>query len=332
MTRTRHVERIVRMLPPAVREALRRAPLTAMTGIGLTVRSVPTLTSSRGAGGMCDGMSFFEHGTVLYAPTDSRRENFTLLHEYAHLLVDNDDEALIWLADQDEPELELERLCDHIAAALLIPDHMLDQIIGEGPVTGQHLIDLYRGTEASQIVCAIALSRRLGCTGAIMLTDRVTQKVVHASLVGQPSVYPSKNQAVPSSHPLLRISSGEQVRSESFWTTPWGARYPYYLDAAATEKRTYSVLADLDLWGIAQLHLPSAEAEADTRPRADVTCACGFKGTVTGWPCPDCNKPFCLRCNSCDCERRAARTERCRKCFLNIPRIDLVGGICSGCR
>jgi len=331
MTRTQHVERIVRALPVELREALRRTPLTAMTGTGLNVRSVPTLTSSRGAGGMCDGMSFSEHDTVLYSPTESRRENFTLLHEYAHLLVDNDDEALIWLADQNEPALERERLCDAIAAALLIPDHVLDQIV-KAPVTGQHLIDLYRDTEASQIVCAIALSRRLGCMGAIMLTDRATQKVVHASLVGQPSVYPSKNQTVPSSHPLLRISPGEHVCTESFWATPWGTRNPYYLNAAATEKRTYSVLADLDLWDVVQLHLPTDDAAVDRRPREAVTCACGFKGTATGWPCPACNKQFCPRCQSCDCGRRAALTERCSKCFLSIPRIDLVAGICSGCR
>jgi hypothetical protein len=332
VTRTQHVARVVRTLPVELREALRRAPLTAMTGTGLIVRSVPTLTSGRGTGGMCDGMSFSEHDTVLYAPTESRRQNFTLLHEYAHLLVDNDEEALIWVADQNEPALELERLCDHIAADLLVPDHVLDQIVSEGPITGQHLIDLYRNTEASQIVCAIALSRRLGCTGAIMLTDRATQKVVHASLVGEPSVYPSKNQAVPSSHPLLRISPGEQVCRESFWATPWGTRNPYYLNAAATEKRTYSVLADLDLWNAEQLHLPVAEYAPDRRPRAGVTCACGFKGPVTGWPCPDCNKQFCRRCKSCDCDRRAALTERCSECFLSIPRIDLEAGICSGCR
>jgi hypothetical protein len=118
------------------------------------------------------------------------------------------------------------------------------------------------------------------------------------------------------------VRPGEQACRES----------PYYLDAAATEKRTYSVLADLDLWNAEQLHLPVAEDAPDRRPRAGVTCACGFKGPVTGWPCPDCNKQFCPRCKSCDYDRRAALTERCSECFRSIPRIDLVAGICSGCR
>jgi hypothetical protein len=332
MTRRQQVKRILHTLPVELRESLRRSPLKAMTGAGLTVRSVPTLSSSRGSGGMCDGMSFSKHNTVLYAPTDSRRENFTLLHEYVHLILDSDDETLIWLADQDEPGVELERLCDDLAAALLVPDHVLDQIVGKGPITGQHLIDLYLDTQASQIVCAIALSSRLGCTGAIMLTDRATQKVVHAALVGQPNVYPSKNQAVPSSHPLLRISPGEMICKESFWATPWGTRNRYYLNAAATEKRTYSVLADLDLWKAEVLHLPLPEAWADQRPSSGIRCICGYDGTVTGWPCPDCKRHFCPRCKGCDCTRKAALTERCDRCFLHVPRSDLETGVCSACR
>jgi len=47
---------------------------------------------------------------------------------------------------------------------------VLNGIVGTGPVTGQHLVDLFQSTEASQVVCAIALARRLTCTGAIMLT------------------------------------------------------------------------------------------------------------------------------------------------------------------
>jgi Zn-dependent peptidase ImmA (M78 family) len=155
MTQSQQAKRIVQALPVELREALRYAPSVAMVGTGLVVRAVRTLTSSRGAGGMCDGMSFSDHNTVLYAPTESRRENFTLLHEYAHLLVDDDDEALVWLADQDEPGVVLERLCDDIAAALLTPDDILDQIVGQGPITGQHLIDLFQEKQASQVVAGL---------------------------------------------------------------------------------------------------------------------------------------------------------------------------------
>jgi predicted RNA-binding Zn-ribbon protein involved in translation (DUF1610 family) len=332
MTRSQHGQRIVNAIPIDLRERLRKQPREAMGATGLRVLPVTKLTSSRGAGGMCDGMSFAEHSTVLYAPTDSRRENFTLLHEYGHLLVDADDAAMNWLADQEDPAIERERLCDDIAAGLLIPNYVLDQIVGNGPVTGQHLIDLFLRTQASQIVCAIALSQRLGCTGMVMLTDRGTNTVVFAALVGQPSIYATSKQAVPSGHPLSRISTGEHVCRESFWATPWGTRTAYYLNAAATDKRTYSIHAEVDVWGAEGLHLIPPQVSTDARPRRAITCGCGFSGNVTGWPCPDCGRHFCPRCQSCDCARRAARTERCDKCFVNVPRIDLVAGICSGCR
>jgi len=303
-----------------------------MTSEGLTVRAVASLTSQRGAGGMCDGMSIREHNTVLYARTDSRRENFTLLHEYAHLLLAKDTDAAIWLADQEEPMLERERLCDDIAAALLIPDEVLNGIVGTGPVTAQHLVDLFQATEASQVVCTIALARRLTCTGAIILTDRQTNTVVHAALVDEPSVYPTKNQAVPTDHPLTKIVPGQHICRESYWATPWGTRSPYYLDATATEKRTYSVLAELDLWDVSNLHLNVPEPAALHRPSASIQCPCGYKGIVTGFPCADCGKQFCPRCQRCDCDRRAALAVRCQGCTVSMPRHDIVDGRCSNCR
>ncbi|GAA1292177.1 hypothetical protein GCM10009634_45010 [Saccharothrix xinjiangensis] len=301
--------------------------------MGLHVRSVPALRFNRGAGGWCDGLSFTEYGTILYARTaDSRRENFTLLHEYAHRLVMEDAEVLVWLADQDQRDKALERLCDEIAGMLLVPEHVVDRIVGHGPVTGQHLLDLSNQTSASQMACAVALARRLTCTGAIMLTDRSTNKVVYAALVDSPVVYPSRNQAIPTDHPLSRIAPRQQICRESFWSTPWGARHPYYLNATAREKRTYGVLAERDLWNCEALHLNTPGFGDDGRPCTTLTCPCGFDGSVTGWPCPQCSKPYCPRCNRCDCERREALEGRCTKCFLHLPRRSLVNGVCSDCR
>jgi hypothetical protein len=333
MTRMQHVRRIIRRIPTDLRNALGDEPIAALTRAGLRVEPVPQLTSLRGAGGMCDGMSFSDHGAILYAPTpDSRRENFTVLHEYAHLLVDVDDDALSWLADQESSGYEQESMCDDIAAALLVSDDDLDRIVGSGPITGQHLVDLFMETEASQIVCAIALARRLGSSGAVILTDRRTHKVVHAAKVGHLAVYPSPNQDIPAGHPLRHIQPGAQICKESFWSTPWGERQPYYINAAATPKRTYCILAESDLWGAEKFHIPLPQAPEDLRPRQEIDCPCGFFGSTTGWPCSDCGRQFCPRCQSCDCDRRASRTERCARCGVNVARTNLVGGLCSGCR
>jgi hypothetical protein len=297
------------------------------------IRPVKALTSQRGAGGMCDGLSFSEHNTILYALTpDSRRENFTLAHEFAHLTVDKDVEALTWLADRDDPMVELERLCDDIASALLIPNDLLNAVIGAGPITGQHLIDVFTASSASQVACAIAVSSRLNANGAIILTDRTTQTVVHASLVGELSIYPSKNQLIPPRHPLRSIAPGNQLRVKSFWAAPWGERHEFYLSAAASPKRTYAVLADADLWSIESFHaMPSAQPRSE-RPRADINCRCGFVGVARGWPCPECGRQFCPQCKDCDCQRRAAAEVQCSRCFLNAPANTLEDGLCSGCR
>lgn len=168
--------------------------------------------------------------------------------------------------------------------ALLIPDDLLNGIVGKDPITGQHLLDLYLATEASQVVCAIALARKLTCTGAILLTDRRTNTVVHAVLVDEPSVYPANNQAVPGDHPLTRIQPGQQVCRESFWATPWGTRSPYYLNATATAKRTYGILAELDFRGISTLHLNSPEPATATRPCTTINCPCASTEPPLDYP------------------------------------------------
>ena len=266
-------------------------------------------------------------------PTETRREHFTLLHEYAHLLIAKDSVVLNWLADRDNPAWEIERLCDEIAATLLVPDDVLNKVVGTGPIKGQHLLDLFQAIPAaSQVVCGIALSRRLGCTGAILMTDRRTHTVVHAALVGEPDVYPRTDQALPDGHPLRGIQPGGHICRKSFWTTPWGVRRDYYLDAAASTKRTYAVLADLDLWAIERLHLTPPTAQDTPRPSAHMACSCGFEGVATGWPCTACGQPYCPRCKNCDCARRASLTGLCDRCYLAAPHADLTAGVCSGCR
>lgn len=283
---------------------------------------------------MCDGFSFTDHGTILYAPTPgSRRENFTLLHEYAHVLVDQDIDASVWLADLEHPSRELEALCDEVAGLLLIPNSLLERVVGDNPVTGQHVLELFKASPAaSQIVCTIAIARRLRARGAVMLTDRDSQEVVYAALVDNPSVYPSTGQPIPPGHPLRVLQPGQTVAARSFWQTPWGSTSPYYLHAAASTRRTYAVIAEDDLWNVDKLHLTSPEETTDARAKQDLHCRCGFSGAFRGWPCPECKKPICPRCGQCDCQRRAAQQNTCQSCGLTVPRLDLDSGICSSCR
>ena len=224
---TRHVHalRIVAALPADQRANIALDPIGGIEDLDYEVVAEPALTSQRGAGGWCDGMSFADQNTVMYAPTPgSKKENFTLLHEVAHILVENDDDALIWLADCDNYEVELERLCEQIAAALVVPEDLIDEVVGTGPPTGEDLKTLVTRSAASGPACTIALSSRLS-SGAVVLIDRIAGTVIHSALRGEDlKVYPWKGTQVPDGHPLLNLEPGSGMTSRQYWVDTWGRR------------------------------------------------------------------------------------------------------------
>lgn len=334
MTLISHAVRILSAVDPDLATALAVDPLRALTGRGYTVTAVPELAETRGAGGWCDGMSLHRHETLLYVPTDSKRQNFTILYEFAHGLVDADDAALDWLGEQDDPEQKLEQLCNEIASRLLLPDPVLDAVVGTGPVEAAHVRVLADTTAASQEACAIALARRLPCAGMVLLTDRSTQQVVRAAVRGDLQLRPRPGDPVPQLHSLRRLRSGEHLRTRSFWSPPWGGgeRHLLYLDADAGPRRAYAVLAVSDIWRIDAFHPGDLDEPPPVRPEGHRRCRCGFAGSVTGYPCPHCAQPFCPRCGDCDCCRRDAMLVQCGGCYLSVAARDIVDGLCSDCR
>jgi len=334
MSATRqHARRIVGKISRAERELIAADPIAGIGRLGYNAVAEPALTSKRGAGGWCDGLSFTEHSTVLYAPTPgSQRQNFTLLHEVGHILVEDDDDALVWLADCASPDKEMERLCDEIASALVIPDTMLADVVGTGPVSGEHLKRLVAISSASGPACAIALATRLS-SGAVFIVDRATARVVHAAVRGDDlRVYPWRDTDVPVGHPLLNLAPDAPTTGRSYWVDQWDRRQTYYVDAVATQKRIYAIFSVNDLWGVDRFHAGEAPLERSQAPRRVAACACGFGGTFTGWPCDVCGRQFCPRCGDCDCQRRDRALRPCTVCFLGAPATDLEDGVCSSCR
>ncbi|GAB3854615.1 hypothetical protein GCM10028801_09030 [Nocardioides maradonensis] len=332
---TRHVHalRIVAALPADQRANIALDPIAGIKDLDYEVVAEPALTSQRGAGGWCDGMSFADQNTVMYAPTpESKKENFTLLHEVAHILVENDDEALIWLADCDNYEVELERLCEQIAAALVVPEALIDEVVGTGPPTGENLKTLVTRSAASGPACAIALSSRLS-SGAVVLIDRVAGTVIQSALRGEDlKVYPWNGTHVPDGHPLLKLEPGSGKTSRQYWVDTWGRRQEYYVNAVATEKRIYAIFSVTDLWNVDRFHGGQEPPEKSNAPRLTIRCACGYFGKAFGWPCDTCKRQYCPRCGDCDCARRASAQQPCSNCFCNAPTGDLEDGVCSNCR
>jgi Zn-dependent peptidase ImmA (M78 family) len=316
-----HARRILGRVPAADRDALAVDPKRALTErFGLRLREQDELAQRRDAGGWCDGISFLDHGVVLYAASPfSRRENFTLTHELGHKLAEEDDDALDWLANRDQPARDLEQLCDLIAASLLLPDSLITQVLNRRAPEAAHIRALYEASAASEVVCAIALAQRLPCQGAAVIMD-----------IGWPLAYPWPRQEIPAHHRLARLRAGQTAREKSWWATPWGERQDYYLDAITGSRRIHAVLAVHDLWQATRFHIDTPESAAWSARHLD--CPCGYHGTARGYPCTDCGQPYCPSCKECQCPRRNAALVVCQKCFVSVAKADIVDGRCSDCR
>lgn len=331
------VELVLEQVPLEARPSLASNPIQAVTDVfALRVRSANHLGQKHGAGGVCDGTSFLEDGVLLYAPTPhSNRENFTILHELGHWLVDQDEVILSWLADQNGAEKLLETVCDRIAQKLLVPESAIDRAIGSGPLRAQHVIDLFEALEASQPACAIGIAGSLRGMGAVVIIDSYRRVVQYSSVKpdphdGWPSVIPWPEQLLPDGHPLSRLKSGESTTERMEWVNPWGNREHFYVDALAAGGRVYAIFSGTDLWKAVDFH-PNAERQFDKRLQLSGFC-CGTDFEVRGYLCGSCAKPYCPNCSRCRCEVSESRERICSECCMTRPRHQLLDGICTECR
>lgn len=333
----RWVDRAVEVLDEATREQFAQDPLSALTDrLGLTVRAVDTLSSSRADGGFCDGMSFLDDGVVLYAPTpNSRRQNFTLAHELGHWIVDRDTRLFDYIADQSDPAVLLESVCDQIAQRLLLPGALIETVVGAGPVRAHHVHDLFEQSQASRQACAIGISRRIAGLGAVVLIDRSGGLVDHASVrpdpdEGWPEVFPWRGQLLEDSHPLRTAAAGTTLTRRMLWRDSWGRQAEFYVDASIGERQIIAVLAAADVWQLDSMQVLQPR-EFDKRPTLSVYC-CGQERTFRGYPCTSCHEGFCPSCKRCRCERRAASELNCIVCNSLVQAHLLQEGACELCR
>ncbi len=330
-------ERLFKELDEEIRTELAADPAGAMRDyFGLTVRESNTL-SQRGDGGWCDGMSFRRYNEVLYAPSPfSKRRYFTMLHELGHKLTDDEDdeEVLDWLGELKNEREVVERVCDLIAGRLLVPDSVLDKVLGTERPTGEALARLHRDTNASREACAVALSRRLGCRGFITVIRG--DVITFTSRVDEPKPAPWRDVPLPTGHPLRSMGDGEIRAVESWWPDFAGDRHRYYQHALCTEPWSYAVFAENDLWNVARLHLPHEDEVTSQRDRVDFTCSnCGLKRRTRTFRCNSCGGPACPQCEHCrHCDQEATlKRGLCKHCTQSVLAHLLdASGYCPDCR
>lgn len=325
-------------LDPDVRDALSKDPRAALREhLHLKVRATDQ-APRRGDQGTCDGISILNKGTVIYVPTpESRRENFTMLHEGGHHLASKNDDLLDWVADQrDQKETMrvLEEVCDRFAAGLLLPPGLIDGILDGHRPAASHFVELFKQSSASREVCAIALSKRLGCEGFVALISRNRWQVMFASRVADTRPYAWRDDEIPATHPLRTLAVGSSGRFEGWWDAPGGDRREYYVDAISDDRHIYAIFSDDDLWKIAKFHgRATSSIRSGGLYTAEVHCrSCGFQGITHQFPCSTCGKPHCPQCKKCECEHRERNLVVCSGCFIKVPRRTVVDGLCTDCQ
>ncbi len=322
--------RVLAELDDTVRADLADSLATAIElHFGLSVTPAESF-GERGAGGWCDGVSIIESGVILFRPTRSRRENFTLMHELGHHLLENNIDCLAWIADQSDPPKVLEQLCDQIAADLLITSALVDQLIGQRNPDATALLDLYDRTEASRSACAIAIARRLPCDGFVLLVEDGADSVFFAARARDTRPYGWRNDPLPAGHPLGQ--SSPPARALAWWPYPTGGeRREYFMSTATSGGWTVAVFAENNLFDVPGFHIPQP-VEDDRGYEGEVTCPCGYTGRTRWWPCKSCGKPECPKCGECDCTRRDRKAVACDNCFASVPPHLIESGLCDQCR
>lgn len=260
-----------------------------------------------------------------------------MLHELGHYLIRESEQATDWIFNHDDPARLEEELANAIAAVLLLPDEVVDNLLAGGHPSAESVNQLYLQSEASLQVCVIALARRLGCEGFIALTDARTNTVVFASRNADTRPYAWRDDPVPSEHLLRQLASGESLHDRSWWPWPNGDRDEYYMDAKRHKDQIVAVFAKQNWFGVPGLSILETrdDAWADRRPVSKrFWCqSCRAERSSRGFDCSDCETPFCATCGRCNCERIADdRTEVCTKCRVRWSRNLVKGGLCKDCR
>lgn len=314
MTLKLHATRLVATVPAKIRDALGLEPADALVRhFGMRIVPLDQLRDSRGAGGWCDGVSLTNDRVICFAPSPhSRRQNFTLLHELGHFLVNEDDGVLDWLADRPDPATDVERLCDAVAAQILLPESTTTRVLDGRRPAPEHLQQLYSVSRASEEVCAIALAGRLSVRGAVVLIRRRTAAVVFAASSGWPPVLVPRGLAVPPHHPLRELGIRQRW---SGWTTSdlrlaIAGPLPetlvpnlFQASAEAGPNRTTTILLDTGSIDGAEDH-PSARHAFDLDgPYRQISICphCGHGSNSNTYPCEECRVPPCMQCGRCRC-------------------------------
>jgi hypothetical protein len=271
--------------------------------------------------------------TVAVGVSQGRR-NFTVLHELGHHLIrggNGDPEVIDLLASQPDGGAALEEeVADAIAAELLLPEILVDQVIGARGPTAAEVTDLFARSQASREACCVRASQRIVGAGYVMLAEGSTARFTAAA--NTPYVV-ARGAHQGHNHLVARAARLRAARGEARLRFRSGATSdPLHGDAVASDGYVFAVfVAGRAPWlSLSILSEPPGPAE---HHGACLICHDDF---VT-WerPCSTCGDPRCPTCGNCSCKSAVPSGAReCSQCHLVQPPHLFRGAatICTDCR
>lgn len=203
-----------------------------------------------------DGAYDPEHRVVLInSRVRPERQRFTLAHEISHALLLGDDDLLSDLHDAyegDRLEQVIETLCNVGAAAILMPDALIDDLLARFGPSGRALAELARRADvsASSALYALAERTRAPVLYAVCAVTRLDADpdddipagkalTVRASS-GAPGMKYSLRPGtpIPDDHPVaVALATRLPLAQESYVPFRSGRRMPAYVDVFPERQR-----------------------------------------------------------------------------------------------
>lgn len=324
-------------LDPGVTQRLQDDPwLTIRSDASVQVRVVELVETES----ECSIAGLYRSGAVppeiLVAHSASPgRRSFSLLHEWGHHRINQDDEVaeeLYSYKEEEGRELE-ENVCDALAARLLLPADVVRDVVGDGSVSAYTFARLCEQSSASREACAVRLSQELASPGYVVVARLDPSsgrcRVQFAAAAGD-ALPIRRNTPQPGTLLEKAFTTGHATGRESL-------RFPSGAQTAEmygeTLRRSEYVLGvfvqDRPSWG--DFALRPRPARGGFEEQYCEECAAPFY--PSGSRCRVCGDFPCTTCNRCTCEPRSAQREKdCPACFQRLPlRLFPDGDVCSSC-
>ena len=258
------------------------------------------------------------------------RRAFTLLHEFGHHLQQSQTSLMAALLNEPDGGHTLEdAACDAFAAAVLLPDQLVDTHLGVIGPTADAVVSLWQASTASRAAVCVRTAERLPSPGHVVLLDH-DGNVQFASAHGLPPVRRGSSQA---RIPVVReaLTNGRlRARGRTGMAYRDGIIGAELYAQAANMGDYLVVVAVTDHAPWEQFAPPSREQAPSSRSWICEHCGHGF--VTFDAPCRRCQTPACPECGRCSCPSRI-QERRCDKCSLFLPArmFDGTSGRCRDC-